>query len=141
MSRSFEFDSTNRILRCRVVGQVTNESMREYSRTIGKYEKLTAPRCAILDCTGVTSFEASTATVRELAQAPPALPDSSLPRFVVAPSAHIFGMARMFQSLGGYARPNLHIVHTLEEVWTFLGVAEPKFEPINIEQESKTGPP
>jgi hypothetical protein len=141
MSHTFEFDSSNRILRCRVVGRFTDEDLREYYRLIGKYEKRTAPGSAILDCTAVTSFEASSETVRELAQAPPALADSSLPRFVVAPAPHIFGMARMFQSLGEETRPNLHIVHTSEEVWKFLGVAEPKFEPINIEQESGAGPP
>lgn len=141
MSQHFEFDSTNRILLCRVVGRVTDEDLWEYHRVIGKYEKRTALRSAIVDCTAVTSYEATSATIRELAQGPPALSNSSLPLFFVAPSPHIFGMARMYQSLGEDTRPNLHIVHTSEEVWKLLGIAEPKFEPINLEQESGTGPP
>jgi hypothetical protein len=97
---------------------------------VADYDARTAPRAGILDMSAVTSFEVSPQTVRELAKSPPAMPDPSRPRFVVAASPQIFGMARMFELQGQATRPNLHVVRTQEEVWAVLGVRQPKFKPI-----------
>jgi hypothetical protein len=130
MPYHFEFDSTNQILRCRFEGRVTDEALKEYYQVVADYDARTAPRAGILDMSAVTSFEVSPQTVRELAKSPPAMPDPSRPRFVVAASPQIFGMARMFELQGQATRPNLHVVRTQEEVWAVLGVRQPKFKPI-----------
>jgi hypothetical protein len=38
---------------------------------------------------------------------------------------------RMFQIAGESARPLLHVVHTVDEALTMLGVQSPHFEPID----------
>jgi len=133
MSYHFEFDSGNRILRCRLEGKITDEALRESYRDVGKYSALTDSRASVLDMSSVTSLEVSPQTVRELANSPPAIADPSRPRCVVAASAQVFGMARMFELQGQETRPNLHVVRTEKEAWAILGVSKPKFELVQID--------
>jgi hypothetical protein len=125
----FEFDETNRILRCRFDGRVTDEDLKESYRLAAEYMAQTDPRAAITDLSAVTSFEVSPETIRELAKSAP-LPDPNRPRCIVAPSSNVFGMARMFEIEGEVTRPNLHVVRTLEEAWAILGVQGLTFEPL-----------
>jgi hypothetical protein len=129
MPYSFEFDSSNGILRCKLEGDVTDASLKECYEVVGKYAVLTSPRVSIVDFTNVASVIVSFQTVRELAHRMPAVPGFG-PRFLVAPSIHIYGLARMFQEIGGEARPELHVVRSVDEVYTLLGVPEPQFEPV-----------
>jgi hypothetical protein len=126
----FEFDPENRIIRGRFEGRVTDELLKEYYGLAGEYFERTAARAGITDLSAVTSFEVSPQLIRELASSPPAIPDRDFPRFVVAASPPIFGMARMFELGGQDTRPNLHVVRTMKEVCVILGVLDPKFEPI-----------
>ena len=129
----FEFDSADRILRCRFEGKITDADLKEYYRAVGKYVKLTNACAGVLDMSAVTSLEVTPDTIRELANLPPALSDSSRPRCIIASSPKIFGMARMFELQGRHTRPNLHVVRTQKEAWAILGVSNPKFEPIETE--------
>jgi hypothetical protein len=127
---NFEFDLANRILRCRFEGAVTDESLSECYRDIGKYAALTAPIRGILDLSAVASFEVSPGTIRKLASLPPAIPDPRTPRVIVAPSPQVFGMARMFEIQGEGTRPSLHVVRSEEEAFAILGILEPQFQPV-----------
>jgi hypothetical protein len=130
MSYYFEFDPENRILRGRFEGQVTDELLKEYYSLAGGYFERKAAHSAITDFSAVTSFEVSPQFIRELASSPPAILDQVLPRFILAASPGIFGMARMFELAGQDTRPNLHVVRTMKEVCVILGITDPKFEPI-----------
>ena len=131
MACYFEFDSSNSILRCRLEGDVTDESLKECYKMAGKYAVLTNPDVGIMDLSNVASVSVSSRTVRDLAHRTPAMPGSR-PRFLVAPSTHMYGLARMFQQYGSEARPELQVVRSVDEVYTFLGVREPQFEPVGI---------
>jgi hypothetical protein len=124
----FEFDATNRILRGRLEGHITDDILKEFYRMVEKYAAQTDPCAGIVDMSAVTALEVSPETIRGLASLAPAMPDASRHRFIVSPSPSVFGMARMFQLLGEKTQPNLHVVHLPEEVWTFLGIQEPQFE-------------
>jgi hypothetical protein len=126
----FEFDPVNRILRGRFEGPVTDELLKEYYGVAGGYFERTGARAGITDLSAVTSLEVSPQTIRDLASAPPVIQDRDLPRFVVAASPGIFGMARMFELAGQDTRPNLHVVRTMKEVCVILGITDPMFEPI-----------
>jgi hypothetical protein len=126
----FDFDSANRILRCRLEGKITDEGLREYYRAAGEHSALTGSRATVLDMSSVTFLEVSPQTIRELANSPPAIKDPSRPRCIIAASPQVFGMARMFELQGQETRPNLHVVRTQKEAWAILGVAKPKFEPV-----------
>jgi len=129
MAYYFEFDSSNSILRCRLEGDVTDESLKECCEAAGKYVALTHPDVGIMDFSNVVSFNVSSQTVRDLARRTPVMPGSR-PRVLVVPSTQIYGLARMFQQDGSEARPKLHVVRSVDEAYTLLGVREPQFEPV-----------
>ncbi len=130
MACYFDFDPTNRILRCRLDGSVTDEILAAFYQALTEQIARIDPRSAIADFSAVTSFTVSTQTVRGLARSEPAMPDASRVRVVVAPPDDIYGIARAFQLAGEHTRPNLHIVRTLKEAWAVLGVQDPHFKPL-----------
>ena len=131
MPYRFEFDSTNRILFCRFEGRVTDEGLTNFYRMAPEYVASLNPRAGLVDLSAVTSFDVTVHTIRQLAWSDPIMPQTSQPRFIVAVSFHIFGMARMFEFEGEATRPNLHVVRSLDEAWAVLGVQGPKFEPVS----------
>jgi hypothetical protein len=128
MASYFDFDTKNRIVRCRVEGIVTDASLREHYGTIAQHGAKRPTYSGLLDMSGVVSFNVSAETIRELAQLPPAIPDPNLPRVIVAGSNQMFGMARMFELQGSETRPNLHVVRTEKEALAILGVTAPDFK-------------
>jgi hypothetical protein len=134
MAYHFEFAPKDRILRCRFDGQVKDELLGKYYSEVGPIVAQTKGRAGILDLSEVSSWEVSTEMVRSLARSLPALVDASLPRFIVAPTAHLFGTARMFQILGEDTRPELRVFRTLDEAYAALGIASPKYEPISASE-------
>ena len=129
MPYQFEFDSTNRILRGRLDGRVTDEVAKEYHRVAVEYAAQIDALLGITDLSAVTAFEVSAVTARELARSEPVMLDpNNRICVIIAPSDHIFGIARLFQIEGEQTRPNLHVVHTLMEACAVLGVLDPQFE-------------
>ena len=131
MTYRFEFDPKNKIFLCRMGGAVTDESLKECYWAVAKRAAVTPHNFGILDMSGVTKMDVSAGTLRELAYSEPAMPNpSTQPRFFVAPAPHIYGLARMYQSLGEGKRPLLKVVSTMVEVYEMLGISESPFEPI-----------
>lgn len=124
------YDPTNRILRARFEGCVTEDELKEVYRLGQAQAPRIDPHAGITDFSDVTTLAFSPETIYELATSTPIMPDPSRPVVFVAPTPHIFGMARMFEILGGETRPNLHVVRSLEEAYAVLDVREPQFEPI-----------
>ncbi len=128
----FDFDSTNRILRCRLEGPVTDEELKDFYRRAAEYVSRTSPRAGVMDLSAVTAFDVSPETVRELAQSSPVMPNQELPRFVIAASPKVFGLARMFELEGQSTRPNLHVVQSMEAACVILRLEKLNFEPIEV---------
>jgi hypothetical protein len=128
----FEFDSTNRILRAAFWDVVTDDDVTSFYRMLAEQSVALDPLAGILDLSGVTSFEVTVHTIRHLAWSEPAMPHPNRPRFIIAGSSHIFGMARMFEFEGESSRPNLHVVRSSREVWAILGIDEPQFEHLPV---------
>lgn len=132
MPYHFEFDSTHRILRCQMDGRVTDEELRAYYRDAERCATETDPLSGILDLSGVTLFEVSPELVRDLAKLPPAMLDPTRPRVLIATSAAVFGLARMFELQGQQSRPNLHVVHSEKEALAILRVVQISSEPMQV---------
>ncbi|HEY0703656.1 MAG TPA: hypothetical protein VGD60_12895 [Candidatus Acidoferrales bacterium] len=128
----FEFDNANALLQGRLFGVVSSQDLREYFRNGIKCVTAKKPRAGITDLSGVTSFEANSQTIRDLASARPVASAENLLRVIVAPTPDVFGMARMFESHGEATRPNLHVVKTCKEAFAIVGVQEPHFETIDL---------
>ena len=130
MTARFDFDPVNKILLVRPEGQLTNELTVEIYRAIRKYSIATDARAGIWDMSGVTDFAMSTECIRSLAGMEPAMPDDTRPRFIAVMRPSGYGLARMFQTIGGETRPLLEVVRTLDEALAALGIQSPQFEPL-----------
>jgi len=130
MPHEFDFDLAHRVIRARVKGIVTDESLKEYYASASKHGRLNPTFSGLCDLSAVTFLAVSTQTIRALAKLPPAIPDPDIPRCIVAGSTAMFGLARMFEMEGEEARPNLYVVRTEREAFAILGIITPKFGPI-----------
>lgn len=131
MSFRFEFDSANKILLGRFEGRLTNESAKEFYDALGVNWRATQPVAAIWDLSGVTEFAVGSEFLRTLAKRKPITPGlTSHPRFIVAPLTNGYGLMRMFQISGESARPGLHVVRTVDEAFTALGLHSQHFQPL-----------
>jgi hypothetical protein len=133
MSYHFDFDPTNRILRCLFKGDVTDDELKSYYQEASRYVRLTRAESAITDYTAVQNFDVSPATARELAALPPIMPEPDQVRCIVAPSDKVFGLGRLFELHGEATRANLHVVRTLKEALAILRVRDLKFRPIETD--------
>lgn len=130
MAYHFELDANSKVILFRFSGAVSEQRTDEFYREAGAQLERIRPRAAIFDFTEVTAFEVSPASVRNLADAPPLVTETSCPRVVVAPADHIFAMSRMFQIRGERSRPSLRVVHTMAEALALLGLEHPDFKPL-----------
>ena len=125
-----DFDATNRILRARCKGRVTDDDLRDMYRVGQENVARLDPLSGITDFSEVTEVAFSPQTMRDLARTKPIMPDPRRPVIFVAPTPELFGMARMFELESGEARPNLRVVHTVEEAYQILNVPAPQFGPL-----------
>jgi hypothetical protein len=125
MPYHFEFDSDYRILVIVLEGHVRDQEMLQINREIEARISELSPSAGITDASAVTTFDVATHTIRELALHPSPYPPA-IPRFLVAPTDYLFGMARMYQISG--EREHVQVVRSREEALAALGVQKPKFE-------------
>jgi hypothetical protein len=125
-----DFDPTNRILRARLIGSVTDDDLRETYRIGQAHVERLDPVAGITDFSEATTVTFSAQTMRDLARTKPIMPDPSRPVIFVAPTPELFGMARLFELQGGDARPNLRVVRNAEEAYRILNVRDPQFTPV-----------
>jgi hypothetical protein len=130
MRARLEFDATHELLLLRAEGQFTEESVRSNQASVRKYATATGVQAVIFDLSGVAEFVLSTNFIKSLAKEEPSV-SASHPLVIVAPSAHGFGLSRMFQSLGEQTRPLLQVVRTMDEALSVLGIPSPHFEPLD----------
>ena len=124
------YNRTNRIIRARFEGRVTDDELMDVYRLGQKLVGQLDPQAGITDFSDITTVAFTPETIYELAAAKPIMRDPNRLVVFVAPTPHVYGMARMFEILGEATRPNLHVVRTLEEAYKLLKVQEPQFEPI-----------
>ncbi len=133
MSYLFEFDSSNKLLRGRFEGLVTDQIITEFYANAGEYVARTLPRAAIIDFSAATSFVVASSTMFILARSTPAVEDHKVIRVIVAPGAQEYGMSRIFQMLGESTRPSLRLVRSQEEAFAMLGIQDARFEPVTLD--------
>ncbi|HEV3482298.1 MAG TPA: hypothetical protein VGR97_08215 [Candidatus Acidoferrales bacterium] len=131
MPYAFDFDSANRILRCRLKGLVNDEVLKDFFLAGSQYAIRTQPAAGVVDLSAVTSFDVSTPAIKALAKSAPVLHEPELRRVVIAPSPGIYGMMRMFEMEGESMRPGLQVVRSEREAWAILAVRNPRFEPLD----------
>jgi hypothetical protein len=124
-----EYDAKHNVLRVTLDGLLTDAILAEGYAATAKYVASHPPCHGITDVTGVEKFDVSSGAIKRLAGTAPAFPTEYMKVFV-APKDFVYGMARMFQIIGGETRPNLHIVRTLDEAYRLLQMESPEFSRI-----------
>jgi len=130
MPCSFEFSPPRRILLCRITGELDDPRVHAYYAAMTRCSRAHDPQIGItwLD---VTPMRVTPQAVQELAWLPPAMPDPTRPRFVVAPADDAYGLVRLFQLHGEATRPRLTVVRAMDEVFRHLYLHEPPaFSPL-----------
>ena len=126
MSYYYELDERHRILLVVAYGDIDENELRELYFDIRRRKDEEQALTGILNLSEVTAFDISSQVIKELAAYPPNFEDPTL-RAVVAPTDHLFAMARMFQLIGRETREQLLVVRTLGEALALLGAEDAQF--------------
>jgi len=127
MPYHFEFDSENKILLLAYEGDVEGEDIGKANREQAQHVARLKPSAGIADLSAVKTFDVSSQALRTAALQPSPYPDET-PRFIVAPSDYLFGMARMYQILANRPGEKLRVVRKRKEALAAVGARDPKFE-------------
>lgn len=136
MTSSFEFDPVNKVVCWRLQGEVTEDLFAESLRLVADILAETNPKSGIVDFSQVTKFQISTETINRVASSKPVF-SAELPRIIVAPADHVYGIARMFAVLSSDTRKNVEPVRTMDEAYKLLGIKDPEFREMGLRR--KTG--
>lgn len=130
MAVHFEYDAAQSLLLITFQGELRDADLVDlYQKTQQCTARYSIER-GILDGLNIQSFEATPEIIRSLAHKPSMFPEKS-DRCIVVGQDALFGMARMYQMLGGESRERLRIVRTLQEAYDYLHVETPlHLEPI-----------
>jgi hypothetical protein len=131
MGSTYEFDKDNQVLLVHLHGRLSDESLGALTQAGEKYWAATNPRAEIIDCSGVTEYALSSDRVRQLAKRQIVPEAASLPRVIVVPETHAYGLARMYQITGEQSRPKTTVVRTIDEALKVLNITSPHFEPLD----------
>jgi hypothetical protein len=126
-----EFDAINQILLIVFDGEITDGMVIECSERL-RAAKFSAPIC-LIDFQNVTNSKLSTELIKWLAHRLPPEGSSPSTQVTIAPQDLIFGLSRMWGSLGEETWPNTYVARTMEEALVFVGVKSPSFSPLQLD--------
>ena len=131
MGCSFEFDPVNNVLRYSWEGNLTDETLM-LGDDGGRRLLAARPPCnGILDFSKVTKVDASSKKIQGIASKPPAYAFGQTV-VLVAPEDLVYGLSRMFATLGEKRRPNMYVVRTMQEAYRLLQIDSPQFSPVSV---------
>jgi anti-anti-sigma regulatory factor len=132
MGSRYEFDKDHQVLLVSLDGRLSEDSLGSLTRAAEKYWAATKPRAEIIDCSGVTEFAISSDRIRQLAKRQQLMPEAAdLPRVIVVPETHAYGLARMYQIVAEQKRPLVTVVRSMDAALAALGITSPHFEPLD----------
>ncbi len=129
MAHHFEFDSQHRILRLVMKGDVQGEEIAALNPEIRAHVHRLQPAAGISDFSAVENFNVSAQAMRTAAVQPSPYPTET-PRYIVAPTDFLFGMARMYEQVADRPDSKLQVVRRIEDALTGLGAADARFETV-----------
>jgi hypothetical protein len=130
MAHHFEFDFDHKILRLVLEGNVEVEPFLRLNSEIRVQTERLRPLAGITDGAGIVNFNVPSQTLRTVAMQGSPYP-ATTPRYIVAPSDYLFGMARMYELIGNHSEGKLQVVRKMEEALADLGVTSAKFERVS----------
>lgn len=123
----FEYDPSHRILLVVAEGEFDDADQLAIVDAIRAHASTLDVAAGIGDYTQVTGYTASPRAVYAAARMPsPYAP--GIPRFMVAPHDHVFGLSMVYKAIGDETRSAVRVVRSREEALEALGVREAAFE-------------
>jgi hypothetical protein len=121
-----DLDPVHRVFRITIRKVVTDRLVLDVYRSVKRLAAQGGPYATLADCSQVEDLKLSAETVRSLALGVPAVP-AGRPRVVVVNRIVMYGLARMFESTRTSMGVEFHIVWSMDEAYTILGVSPGDF--------------
>lgn len=119
VSVNVTIDPSQKVVLVTLTGEIKDADLIEIASVTKAHPLFDPSFSEIVDFSGVTGGKVSTFAVQTLAQRASIYHRSSK-HVVIAPQAHGFGLTRMYQVYAEETRPNMEVVHTLEEAYKAL---------------------
>jgi len=129
MKTHFGFDRQQQIVLAILEGDFGDEDLRQFFACMEVHARSLRPSAVIIDFS-TARVQLSGDGIWSAARMPSPYAEP-IPRFLIAPDLHVFGLARMYQMMRGDPPDSLHVVRTADEALEMLGVPHPLFEPIS----------
>jgi hypothetical protein len=120
MPMRYEIDPNARLVRSTAWGILTGEDVRLHQESLGADPAFDPTYQQLGDFRGVSDARVDTESIREVARTRLFVPE--VRRALVADSDLVYGLARMYQQLGGFDERNGQVFRTLAEALAFLGM-------------------
>lgn len=126
MSLHISIDASQKIVLVSLTGEIRDSDLIEIPAATKAHPEFDPSFSEIVDFSAVTGGKVSTFAVQTLAQRA-SIYNRTSKHVVIAPQTHGFGLTRMYQVYAQETRPNMDVVHTLEEARQCLGLgSEPR---------------
>lgn len=119
MSLQLEVDKTRKLVIARFTGDFQPADFLGISRLIQSHPDFDPSFSEIVDFSGVTGGDLSSAALEEQVKRESVFNETSM-HVVIAPQPFIFGLARMAQVYAEKTRPNFSVVKSMKEALEFL---------------------
>ena len=126
MPYRFDFDVEHKLLLIVLEGNILARDVELFNGHIRQRVDELKPVGAIADFSAVTSFNVAGDALRHAASQPAPFPVET-PRYIVAPTDYLYGMARMYQLAANRPHEKLQVVRTMKDAFSELGVPNPNF--------------
>ena len=127
MAHHFEFDFEHKILRLVLEADMDGEEFLRLNAEIRAQIERLRPLAGIADAASLVNFSVTSQTLRTAALQGSPYPPAT-PRYIVAPTDYLFGLARMYELAGNYSESSLQVVRKLDDALADLGVPNAIFE-------------
>jgi len=123
MPYHFEFDSEQRILLLAYEGDIRGREIEAANQKMAEHVVRLKPVGGLADLTAIRTFNVTAEDMRRVALQPSPYPPET-PRFIIAPTDHLFGMARMYEIIADRPPEKLKVVRSWQAALAELGVKE-----------------
>ncbi|HET8826841.1 MAG TPA: hypothetical protein VFM77_16990 [Terriglobales bacterium] len=128
MSVNVTIDASQKVVLVALTGEIKDADLIEIPAATKAHPEFDPSFSEIVDFSAVTGGKISTFAVQTLAQRA-SIYNRASRHVVIAPQAHGFGLTRMYQVYARETRPNMEVVHTLEQALKCLGLDSGTKEP------------
>ena len=110
----FTVDPEQRVVLVTFAGEISDADLMEIASGTKSHPRFDPSFSEIVDFSAVTGGNVSTFALQTLARRT-SIYERASKHIVIAPQPHVFGLSRMFQVFAEGTRPNMIVVHTLDE--------------------------